>query len=131
MTLVPGHPYVDHTSTTRHRKRGRGSSSSTQASSLYGGSKGEVTKAKTTSAMSRQPSKHSICSEADEQQIHQTQDIRTLTAHPQQGTENVDKEVPAAHKHLRFGGSEGVVTKTKTTSAMSRKPSKHSTCIEV
>ncbi len=96
----------------------------------FGGSRGVVTKAKTTSAMSRQPSKHPPSFGAEEKRIHQIQDIRTLTTHPQQGAENADEEVPAAHKHLRFGSSEGVVTKAKTTSAMSRQPSKHSTCSE-
>ncbi len=46
-----------------------------------------------------------------------------LTTQPQRDTENVDEAVPAAHKHLRFGGSKGVVMKAKTASAMSRQPS--------
>jgi hypothetical protein len=81
----------------------------------FRGLKDIVTKAKTTSSMSSQPSKHHRSLGAEEKLIHQTQDIRTLTTHPQLDTENVDDEVPAAHKHLRVGGLKEVVTKAKTT----------------
>ncbi len=49
-----------------------------------------------------------------------------LTTQPQQGTENVDEEVPAAHKHLRFGGSnEGEDDQCDVET-----PSKRLTCSE-